>query len=162
MLVEDGDICLGGFFCQSCSHPLKDGHFLVDTLVLRELLYLLRAVLVESDGGIFGESQLVLQTMVLSLSDVDLGNTDLAFQLSAYQLPFLVEIDAGGVVGLIEVDEEGLAGLEEGGVPVVIVKQEGVRLLPEFLLIAPFLVGTLLFSLLVLLEGLKGLGILGS
>lgn len=83
MLVEDCNVSSGGLFCQSGSHPLQDGELLADTLVLSEFIDFLGAVLVETDRGVLCESQLVLQTMVFGLRDVDFGHSHLAFELSA-------------------------------------------------------------------------------
>lgn len=122
---------------------------------MSKLLNLFRAVAVEADGGVFGESKLVFKLVVFRLSDVYFGNSDLALELCAHLFPLPVEIDAGRVVGFVEVDEEGLAGLEEVRFPRGVVEQQGVRLFPELLLLVPLLVRTLPFPFLIFLEGLQ-------
>ena len=109
LLVEHCDVCLSGLFCQTSVDPLQNGELLVDSLVLSIFLDLLGTVLVEPDGRVLGELELVFQTVVVSLSDVDLGHFELSLELSADEFPLAVEVDAGGVVGLVEVDEEGLS-----------------------------------------------------
>lgn len=75
---------------------------------MRVFFNFLRPVLIEADGRILGDLNLVLKLMVFSLSKVYFGNTYLPLQLSANKLPFFIQIDASRVIGFIEVNKERL------------------------------------------------------
>ena len=149
IFVERQYVSFFNFFIEFFIQPFKDGEFLLNSSVFWKLINLLCTSFVESNWRIFGQLQILLKFM--SLSNVQFSYFELSLEFSAHQFPLFIQFNAGRTVSLIDVDEEGISWFQKGWLPVGRIQEDGIALLPEFLLTIPFFFCSLLFLLLMLL-----------